>query len=445
LFKFPGPPLLKYCLVALCSALVLTSCKLRIVVPEGGSVETLSGAYSCATGKTCTIDVVDFFFGETFVAKPADGYEFVFWANDSRRFCSKSSHPCYLSTIGLNIDTLAELMISFFNSDEVFYLEPIFVRSDRTGIIIDLEGEWEYLETLGNCTARGSFVRSIVPNTRACHAHSSPARQISLESTVDSCEVWTFTGNEEELTVCSPVKLPSGRVSEGEYNAAWAAAYGISGGFIFISPDEYRSIWPSGKVVEYNRAKSETTASFRRPVYSPHEVTQPYNGKYITDKFHTGVDYVSDSNLALATNYGRVVRIQVNGEGCRVGCNKSECDCKDKGFGNTIILEHNLFSGVGAKTYSMYAHLADFDAKVREGVCVSPGQVLGKIGGTGFGSVDAYRPHLHFEIKTTNTLTNPSGSGTYFGYTPTNADNFGFADPYLYIISPANQTAAACN
>ena len=45
------------------------ACKLVITVPEGGTVESLSGAYSCDAGQTCTIDVVDTFFDESFTAR----------------------------------------------------------------------------------------------------------------------------------------------------------------------------------------------------------------------------------------------------------------------------------------------------------------------------------------------------------------------------------------
>ena len=67
------------CFIVLCAISALTSCKLRIVVPEGGSVTTSSGAYHCAVGEKCDIDVVDFYFDETFAAVPADGYAFKAW------------------------------------------------------------------------------------------------------------------------------------------------------------------------------------------------------------------------------------------------------------------------------------------------------------------------------------------------------------------------------
>jgi hypothetical protein len=115
------------CTAIAVAALMITSCKIRIVVPEGGSVESQSGAYSCAAGKSCDIDVLDFFFDQTFVARPASGYEFKYWKKADRRFCGNTTAPCRVYTAGLNANRdLATVMQSFFESDEVFYLQPVF-------------------------------------------------------------------------------------------------------------------------------------------------------------------------------------------------------------------------------------------------------------------------------------------------------------------------------
>lgn len=105
--------------------LLLTSCKLRIIVPEGGSVVANSGAFNCAPGETCDIDVVDLFFDETFVAKPADGYKFKFWRKGNRRLCGRKKTTCSVTTSGHNPD-IASVISSFLSTDEVFYLQPVF-------------------------------------------------------------------------------------------------------------------------------------------------------------------------------------------------------------------------------------------------------------------------------------------------------------------------------
>jgi len=128
---------LSYCIVLLISLLMLASCKIRIIVPEGGSVTTQSGAYRCAAGKTCNIDVVDFYFDQTFVAKPANGYTFKFWKKADRRFCGQDTRPCQLTTVGTNGNKdLAKVMMSFFESNEVFYLQPVFEIAGTGGFDI---------------------------------------------------------------------------------------------------------------------------------------------------------------------------------------------------------------------------------------------------------------------------------------------------------------------
>jgi murein DD-endopeptidase MepM/ murein hydrolase activator NlpD len=65
------------------------------------------------------------------------------------------------------------------------------------------------------------------------------------------------------------------------------------------------------------------------------------------------------------------------------------------GYGNLIILDH----GDGYTT--RYAHLSAYNCYY--GQSVSRGQVIGFIGSTG----NSTGPHLHFEILTYGTPTNP--------------------------------------
>jgi len=128
------------CIFVLCTVLALTSCKLRIVVPEGGSVTTSSGAYHCAAGETCDIDVVDFYFDENFAAVPADGYAFKAWRKGDRRFCGNDPKPCHLLTTVFTGDWIPAIQEFLDSSVEVFYLEPIFAPK---GDIIPVNGrEW---------------------------------------------------------------------------------------------------------------------------------------------------------------------------------------------------------------------------------------------------------------------------------------------------------------
>lgn len=104
--------------------LVLAGCKLQINVGPGGMVVSTDGAYVCRAGQTCTIDVVDLFFDETFIAVPGPGYYFGQWKEGDQALCAGSSEPCHLSTDAFeDLPALETLLMS----DEVFSLEPLFV------------------------------------------------------------------------------------------------------------------------------------------------------------------------------------------------------------------------------------------------------------------------------------------------------------------------------
>ncbi len=76
----------------------VAGCKIRIVNPNTGSVMANSGAFSCAVGATCDIDVVDIFFDETFNAVPRPGYHFVGWKKRNKGLCGGKLKPCHIFT-----------------------------------------------------------------------------------------------------------------------------------------------------------------------------------------------------------------------------------------------------------------------------------------------------------------------------------------------------------
>jgi hypothetical protein len=105
------------------SAVLLAGCRIEITVPEGGSVVTRSGSFQCFSGQTCLIDVYDLFFSEDFVGKPDSGYTFDKWKKKYRGLCGGKSKSCDLYTSAF-VDRPA--LLAFLESDEIFYLEPIF-------------------------------------------------------------------------------------------------------------------------------------------------------------------------------------------------------------------------------------------------------------------------------------------------------------------------------
>jgi len=120
-------------LVVLVAVLMLASCKIRIVVPEGGDVSSVSGAFSCQAGDTCDIDVVDTFFDEVFVANAAPGYTFQSWKRwrgSKNGFCGGSKKSCGLSTAGFEA---FPALVSVLQSNSVFYLSPKFNKANSAG------------------------------------------------------------------------------------------------------------------------------------------------------------------------------------------------------------------------------------------------------------------------------------------------------------------------
>ncbi len=90
-----------------------------------------------------------------------------------------------------------------------------------------------------------------------------------------------------------------------------------------------------------------------------------------TREFHTGVDIATRWGSPVVAAFGGIVRFV----GWRVG------------YGRLIIVDH----GAGLETG--YSHLSA--AMVHPGVLVAPGQVIGRVGNTGWST----GPHLFFEIR----------------------------------------------
>ena len=105
----------------------LTGCWIEINVPEGGHVTGGSPAYFCDSGQTCDIEVDDLQFSANFNAVPWDGWVFMGWLRDWKHLCGGSSETCVLNTDNPYI-TAQPGVIELIASDEVFFLQPVFVR-----------------------------------------------------------------------------------------------------------------------------------------------------------------------------------------------------------------------------------------------------------------------------------------------------------------------------
>jgi murein DD-endopeptidase MepM/ murein hydrolase activator NlpD len=86
---------------------------------------------------------------------------------------------------------------------------------------------------------------------------------------------------------------------------------------------------------------------------------------------HTGIDLAAPSGTPYyAVARGKVILARYNG-----------------GYGNCVMIDH------GGGIISLYGHSSSLN--VKEGQTVEAGQLIGKVGDTGY----SFGPHLHFEIR----------------------------------------------
>ncbi|WP_066889253.1 M23 family metallopeptidase [Clostridium nigeriense] len=154
----------------------------------------------------------------------------------------------------------------------------------------------------------------------------------------------------------------------------------------------------SGKVVNTKTIKEEiikdqVSKKIYRGTKNPYEygvafLNHPTRGGVMTSgygerwhSFHKGID--------IAGNIGDDVFVAMDGEVIYAEYN-------DGGYGNLIIVKHED----NMSTY--YGHLSDFNVKV--GDKVKKGNVIGKVGNTGFST----GPHLHFELRVNDEPVDPT-------------------------------------
>ncbi|WP_271077997.1 M23 family metallopeptidase [Aurantiacibacter sp. MUD61] len=96
-------------------------------------------------------------------------------------------------------------------------------------------------------------------------------------------------------------------------------------------------------------------------------------------RLHEGIDIMAEEGTAvIAAAPGTVERIFQSDAG-----------------GNTVYVR-----SIDRRTIHYYAHLAEYDERLSEGMQVRRGQRLGTVGSSG--NADPSAPHLHFEIMRTN-------------------------------------------
>lgn len=129
----------------------------------------------------------------------------------------------------------------------------------------------------------------------------------------------------------------------------------------------------------------KVTTGFIRPVGGP--ITSPFGYRthpiFNTRKFHSGIDIGAGMNTPIkASNTGRVIMAGWYG-----------------GYGKVVIIDHGVVRGQPITT--LYGHLNSI--AVTQGQQVRQGQIIGRVGTTGYST----GPHLHFEVRVKGQPRNP--------------------------------------
>ncbi|MEP4145720.1 MAG: hypothetical protein ABJL54_00795 [Halioglobus sp.] len=131
-----------------------SACKVEISPPVSGSVESVSGAFNCSADSPCIIDVVDYYFDETFLPRAKPGQAFTGWTSGDNSLCGGRLDNCSLRTLGLK---RSAALTKILDGDETFLLTPRFASH----AIEAFDGEW-FGELLGNSDADGRENESVV-------------------------------------------------------------------------------------------------------------------------------------------------------------------------------------------------------------------------------------------------------------------------------------------
>lgn len=138
--------------------------------------------------------------------------------------------------------------------------------------------------------------------------------------------------------------------------------------------------------------KYEASYEFAWPVKDHYNVSSGVGARW--GAYHTGLDITGPHGTPIrASDSGTVLRTNTT---CTHDYGKSKsCGCGG-GYGNYVIIDH------GNNFITLYGHLTEVD--VQPGDKIKKGEVIGKMGTTGFSTGD----HLHFEIRYQGYVLNPA-------------------------------------
>ncbi|MDV4150792.1 peptidoglycan DD-metalloendopeptidase family protein [Clostridium sp. AL.422] len=149
----------------------------------------------------------------------------------------------------------------------------------------------------------------------------------------------------------------------------------------------------ASKIIKEDIIRDQVSKKIYRGTKNPYEygvafLSHPTRGGYMTsgygerwNSFHKGIDIAGDiGDNVFAAMDGEVIYAEYN----------------DGGYGNLIIIEHED----DMNTY--YGHLSEYNVKL--GDRVKKGDIIGKVGNTGFST----GPHLHFELRVEDEAVDPT-------------------------------------
>jgi len=145
---------------------------------------------------------------------------------------------------------------------------------------------------------------------------------------------------------------------------------------------------------------------------------------------------------------GNVVITQINADTTQINADEDINDNQNIKDQRSSALDQRL-----SVVYALYAHLSEINPKLKEGDFIKKGEIIGKVGATGYGcnywrigedgcdKNSKLDVHLHFEIKEKPVLESPKPAKCFFknrlmncyGYVPHNPTNYGYFDPLKFL------------
>ena len=122
------------------AVMMIAGCKIAVMVPSGGDVDSSNPILSCSEGNLCEFDITEaqLPFNESFTAIPKAGYVFEKWSDGADFHCANSTNPT--CSINLPDSGLGRGLVALFDSG---YLMPIFedigIDTDNDGIRNELD------------------------------------------------------------------------------------------------------------------------------------------------------------------------------------------------------------------------------------------------------------------------------------------------------------------